>query len=264
MTTTARCRRRAIRWSASSAPSRIASSASATATTGCLQAALGNWRRFLAGFVGFVLASFLLVPFLGANFFPTVDAGQVLMHVRLPVGTRVEETAVRFAQIERAIRTVIPAEEIETPVAAGEVLAEIDTPDLDQELQQAREELERARSDAALANTTAWRWQALLEKNLVARQDVDERLAHHAAAQAAVNALQANVDRIQALRQYRRLTAPFDGIVTVRNTDIGALIDVGSSSGSELFVVSDTHRLRIYVNVPQRQVATIHTGEPRG
>lgn len=150
--------------------------------------------------------------------------------------------------------------DIGEPVKAGQVLAEIDTPDVDQELQQARAELARARSEAALADTTARRWQSLLTSDSVSRQEVEERVADHTAKQAAVNALQANVERLQAMQQYRRLTAPFDGIVTARNTDVGALINGGSSAGSELFVVSDVRRLRIYVNVPQRQVAAIRGG----
>ncbi len=150
--------------------------------------------------------------------------------------------------------------DIGAPVRSGQVLAEIETPDLDQELLQARAELARARSEAALAGTTARRWQSLLASDSVSRQEVEERVADHTTKQAAVNALQANVERIQTMQQYRRLTAPFDGIVTRRNTDVGALINVGSSAGSELFVVSDTRRLRIYVNVPQRQVAAIRAG----
>ncbi|WP_261540058.1 efflux RND transporter periplasmic adaptor subunit [Burkholderia multivorans] len=150
--------------------------------------------------------------------------------------------------------------DIGAPVKAGQALAEIDTPDLDQELQQARAELARSRSEAALAGTTARRWQSLLASDSVSRQEVEERAADHTAKQAAVSALQANVERLQAMQQYRRLTAPFDGIVTARNTDVGALINVGSSTGSELFVVSDVRRLRIYVNVPQRQVAAIRRG----
>lgn len=150
--------------------------------------------------------------------------------------------------------------DIGATVKAGEVLAEIETPELDQELQQARAELARARSEAMLAGTTARRWQALLETNVVARQDVEERVANHTARKAQVAALQANVERIQALRQYQRLSAPFDGIVTARNTDVGALIEVGANAGSELFVVSDTRRLRIYVNVPQRQIAAVREG----
>lgn len=150
--------------------------------------------------------------------------------------------------------------DIGEPVKAGEVLAEIDTPDLDQQLHQARAELERARSEAALAETTAKRWQSLLPGESVSRQEVEERVADHAAKQSAVHAQRANVARIQKLREYQRLTAPFDGIVTARNTDVGALIDVGASAGSELFVVSDVRRLRVYVNVPQRQVALLQSG----
>ncbi|WP_394560083.1 efflux RND transporter periplasmic adaptor subunit [Aquipseudomonas alcaligenes] len=145
-------------------------------------------------------------------------------------------------------------------VNAGQMLAEIETPDLDQELQQARAELTRARSEAALAESTARRWKSLLSSDSVSRQETEERMADAQARQAQVNALQANVDRIQALQQFKRLAAPFDGIVTARNTDVGSLINVGMSPGSELFVVSDTSRLRVYVDVPQRQVASIREG----
>lgn len=147
-------------------------------------------------------------------------------------------------------------------VQMGQTLAEIETPELDQELQQARAELERARSDAVLAQTTASRWQSLLASDSVSRQEAEERQADARARQAQVNAVQANVERLQALQRFKRLAAPFDGIVTARNTDVGSLISVGAtgSPGSELFVVSDTKRLRIYVNVPQRQVASIRSG----
>ncbi|CAB3868491.1 efflux RND transporter periplasmic adaptor subunit [Achromobacter piechaudii] len=145
-------------------------------------------------------------------------------------------------------------------VKAGQVLAELETPDLDQALQQARAELARARSDAKLAESTARRWQSLLASDSVSRQEVEERVADHAAKRAAVEALQANVERSQALQGYRTLTAPFDGVVTARNTDVGALVNVGVETGRELFVVSDVRRLRVYVSVPQRQVAAIVVG----
>lgn len=150
--------------------------------------------------------------------------------------------------------------DIGAPVKAGQLLAEIETPDLDQQLAQARAELNTARSNAALAASTAKRWQSLLESDSVSRQEVEERSGDLAAKQSTVNALQANVERIQALKQFTRLTAPFDGIVTARNTDVGALINVGGSPGSELFVVSDVRRLRVYVNVPQRQVTRVQPG----
>ncbi|SEL70229.1 RND family efflux transporter, MFP subunit [Roseateles sp. YR242] len=150
--------------------------------------------------------------------------------------------------------------DIGAPVKAGQLLAEIETPDLDQQLAQARAEVTTARSNASLAASTAKRWQSLLESDSVSRQEVDERSGDLAAKQSMVNALQANVDRIQALKQFTRLTAPFDGIVTARNTDVGALINVGGSPGSELFVVSDVRKLRVYVNVPQRQVTLVRPG----
>lgn len=145
-------------------------------------------------------------------------------------------------------------------VKAGQVLGEIETPELDEQLAQARAELATARSNAALAASTARRWQSLLTTDAVSRQEVDEKTGDLAAKQSVVNALQANVDRVEATKQYARLVAPFDGVVTARNTDVGALIGVGGAPGNELFVVSDIRRLRVYVNVPQRQVTAVRVG----
>ncbi|MYM37389.1 efflux RND transporter periplasmic adaptor subunit [Duganella sp. FT94W] len=151
--------------------------------------------------------------------------------------------------------------DIGAPVKSGQTLADIETPDLDQQLLQAKAELATARSNLALASSTAKRWQGLLAADAVSRQEADEKAGDLAAKQSAVNAMQANVDRVQALQRYTRLVAPFDGVVTARNTDVGALINVGGAPGSELFVVSDLSRLRVYVNVPQRQVAAIKVGD---
>jgi RND family efflux transporter MFP subunit len=145
-------------------------------------------------------------------------------------------------------------------VKAGQVLAEIETPELDQQLLQAQAELATARSEAAQAATTAQRWQSMLKSDSVSRQEVDERTSDLTSKRSVVNARQANVDRVLALQRYKRVVAPFDGVVTTRNTDVGALINVGTASGSELFVVSDVQRLRVYVNVPQRQLALIQPG----
>lgn len=146
-------------------------------------------------------------------------------------------------------------------VKAGQQLAEIETPDLDQQLMQAKAELATARSNAALAASTAKRWQGLLASDSVSKQEVDERTGDMTAKQSQVTALQANVDRIEALKRFTQLTAPFDGVVTARNTDVGALINIGGAPGSELFVVSDMRKLRVYVNVPQRQVAQVRAGD---
>jgi RND family efflux transporter MFP subunit len=150
--------------------------------------------------------------------------------------------------------------DIGSPVKAGQVLAEIETPDLDQQLLQAQAELATARSEATQAANTAQRWQSLLKSDSVSRQEVEERVSDLAVKRSRVNALQANVDRVKALQRYKRIVAPFDGVVTARNTDVGSLINVGMTRGSELFVVSDIQRLRVYVSVPQRQVALIRAG----
>jgi len=153
--------------------------------------------------------------------------------------------------------------DIGAQVKTGAVLAELETPDLDQQLLQARADLASARANADLAQTTAARWQQVLKSGAVAKQDVDEKLGDLRAKQAMVNAAQANVERLVAMKNYARLTAPFDGVVTARNTDVGALINAGASSGAtgqELFVVSDTHKLRVYVNVPQSYVPSVVAG----
>jgi RND family efflux transporter MFP subunit len=145
-------------------------------------------------------------------------------------------------------------------VKAGQVLAVIDTPDLDQDLAQARANLGVARSNLALAESTAKRWQSLVGQNAVSKQEADEKQGDYLSKRANVQALQASVEREEALKRYTRLSAPFDGVVTERNTDVGALVSVGGAVGSQLFVVSDLHRLRVYVNLPQRQVALIKPG----
>lgn len=151
--------------------------------------------------------------------------------------------------------------DIGATVKAGQLLAEIDTPDLDQQLLQARADLASAQANAALAGTTAKRWQAMLRSDAVAKQDVDEKTGDFAAKQALVRAAQANVDRIQAMKGYARIVAPFDGVVTARNTDVGALINEGSAgNGQPLFVVSDVKKLRVYVQVPQTYVPSIAVG----
>jgi RND family efflux transporter MFP subunit len=150
--------------------------------------------------------------------------------------------------------------DIGAPVKAGQLLATIQTPDLDQQALQAKAELATAGSNVVLAESTAARWQTLMSADAVSRQEADEKVGDLAAKRSQVRALQANVQRVQELQRYTRLVAPFDGVVTARNTDVGALINAGGAAGSELFVVSDIRRLRVYVNVPQRQVAMILPG----
>lgn len=144
-------------------------------------------------------------------------------------------------------------------VKAGQVLAEIETPDLDQQLAQARANLAKVEADAALSESTAKRWQAMLGTDAVSKQEVDEKTGDYDAKHALAEAAQANLERIQALKGYAKLVAPFDGVVTARETDVGALINAGGG-GQELFVVSDVHKLRMYVNVPQNYAPAIKDG----
>jgi RND family efflux transporter MFP subunit len=151
-------------------------------------------------------------------------------------------------------------QDIGARVKAGQVLATIDTPDLDQQLVQAEADLASARANAALATLTARRWHALLASNAVSVQSADEKAGNAQAAEAAVNAQVAHVNQLRALSTFKRLTAPFDGIVTARNTDIGALINAGSSATSPLFRVADMHEMRVYVRVPQAYASALTTG----
>jgi len=145
-------------------------------------------------------------------------------------------------------------------VKAGDVLAEIDTPDLDQQLMQARADLSVAQANAKLAQISAERWQSLASTDAVAKQDVDTRTFTWNANIAQVKSAQANVDHLAAEEGFKRLIAPFEGIVTARATDIGALINVGAAGGAQLFVVSETGKLRVYVNVPQNYVPSVPPG----
>lgn len=206
-----------------------------------------------------------------ANQLQELAAGQALATVALVAPSSITHAALQLpGRIEAWSTAPIYARvsgylthwtvDIGGSVKAGQVLAEIETPDLDQQLLQARAELVTARSAANQAANTARRWQLLAQSQAVSQQEVEERTSDLASRRSVVNALQANVDRVQVMQSYKRLVAPFDGIVTERNTDIGSLINVGMTPGSELFVVSDVRRLRVYVSVPQRQLALIRPG----
>jgi len=150
--------------------------------------------------------------------------------------------------------------EIGTPVKAGQLLAEIDAPDLDQQLMQAEADLSSAQANATLSKATLERGQSLIQSGYVSKQDFDQRTADAANKQGLVKSMQANLDRLRVLEKYKRITAPFDGLVTARATDVGALINAGSGGGPALFVVSDIAKLRGYINVPQNVVPSIRVG----
>jgi RND family efflux transporter MFP subunit len=137
-------------------------------------------------------------------------------------------------------------------VKDGQLLAEIDTPELDQQLQQARAELATAKANYDLAQTTAARYEFLLKSDSVAKQDVDNAVGDAHAKKAMVDSATDNVKRLEQLQSFEKVYAPFDGVLTERKTDIGQLIDSGSGSGAkELFHVAAINTLRVYVNVPQ-------------
>ena len=145
-------------------------------------------------------------------------------------------------------------------VKSGQVIAEIEAPDLDQQLLQARADLASAQASEKLSAATLERRRTLIASNFVSMQEIDERTADLSNKKGTVNADQANVERLEALAAYKKITAPFDGIVTARDTDVGALINAGGTQGPPMFVVSDITKLRVYVNVPQNYVPSIKIG----
>src|SRR5436853_669276 len=145
-------------------------------------------------------------------------------------------------------------------VKAGQVIAEVEAPDLDQQLLQARADLASQQASAKLSEATLTRRRSLIASNFVSMQEIDERTADLSNKKAAVNSGQANVERLEALAGYKKIAAPFDGVVTARDTDVGALINAGGGTGPAMFVVSDISKLRVYVNVPQNYVPAIRIG----
>jgi len=154
--------------------------------------------------------------------------------------------------------------DIGTTVKKGQLLAEIDAPEVDQQLRQAQADLATAQANYELARTTNERWQGLLATESVSQQDADQRAGDAAAKAAARQSAAANLARLRDLESFKRVVAPFDGVVTQRTTDVGALINAGQNPGSALFRVADTHRLRIYVSVPQAYAAAIQPGLTAG
>jgi len=137
-------------------------------------------------------------------------------------------------------------------VTRGQLLAEIETPEVDKQLQQARADLETAKANLNLAKSTAERWQTLLQSNSVSKQETDEKISDLSVKKAAYEGSAANVNRLEDLQSFQKVYAPFDGVVTARNTDIGALVSAGvNGTGKELFHLAAISKLRVFVSVPQ-------------
>lgn len=142
--------------------------------------------------------------------------------------------------------------EIGTHVKAGQLLAEIDTPEVDEQLQQARADLANAKANFELAQRTAERWEELLKSNVVSRHGADQAVSDRNAKKAALDSARFNVTRLEKTQSFKRIHAPFAGVITVRNVDVGQLVDAGATgAGRELFHIATTDRLRLEVSVPQ-------------
>jgi membrane fusion protein (multidrug efflux system) len=186
------------------------------------------------------------------------DSGVLSATIDLPGRLEAYYRAPIFARVNGYVKSW--SADIGARVKAGQVIAEIDAPDLDQQLLQARADLTNQQASAKLSEVTLARRKTLIASNFVSMQEIDERTADLSNKNASVNSSQANVERLEALAGYKKITVPFDGIVTARNTDVGALINAGGGSGPPMFIVSDIKKLRVYVNVPQTYVPSVKIG----
>jgi len=151
--------------------------------------------------------------------------------------------------------------DIGSHVQQGQLMADIETPELDQQLQQAQADLKAAQANLEMAAITSKRWQNLLTKNAVSKQEADQAMSDLSARQSAVAASEANVRRLQQMQGFEKVVAPFDGIVTARNIDIGSLVEAGANTGpKELFHVAAINRLRVYIAVPEAYANSVTNG----
>lgn len=183
--------------------------------------------------------------------------GEAVQKVVLPGNIQPYNKASIYARTNGYLKSW--RQDIGARVNAGDVLAVIDTPDLDQQLDQAKAGLASAEANERLAALTAKRWHNLVASQSVSQQAADEKEGDAAVKNAAVDAAKADVRRLEALESFKNVVAPFAGVVTSRNTDIGALINAGSG-GQQLFEVSDLRRIRVYVHVPQAVAAEMQQG----
>jgi len=146
-------------------------------------------------------------------------------------------------------------------VKQGQLLAVVETPELDQQLRQARANLKNAEANQQIADITATRWQNLLKTDSVSHQEADQAVSDLHSKEALVDSNRANVDRLEQLQSFERIIAPVNGVITARNTDIGALIQADTTAPKEIFHLSAIHKLRIYVPVPEIYAASVRTGD---
>jgi len=214
------------------------------------------------GFIGRAQSKQEVVDWTNTHAIPTVALaglipGSAHQTLTLPGNIQPFNRAAIFARVNGYVKSW--DHDIGSPVKAGQVLASIDAPDLDQQLGQAKATLASVRANHQIASLTANRNNILLQKQIVAQQLADQTDADAKAKEAVVDANEANVRQLEAMQSFKTLAAPFDGVVTARNVELGMLINSGGS-GQPLFEVSDLHRVRIYVQVPQSFTAGLTVG----
>jgi RND family efflux transporter MFP subunit len=195
---------------------------------------------------------------------PTVNvvqptSGAVSQEIILPGNTQAFNDTPIYARTNGYLKRWYV--DIGTHVKQGQLLAEIDTPEIDQQLEQARADLKNAQANEQLAQITAARWQNLLKTNSVSKQETDQAVSDLSARQASVDSMTANVHRLEQLQSFEKVYAPFSGVITARNTDIGALINAGAGGvPQELFHMAAVNRLRVFVAVPEVDSQAAQTG----
>ena len=186
--------------------------------------------------------------------------GAAAQEITLPANTQAFIDTPIYARTSGYLRKWYA--DIGTHVHTGELLAVIETPELDQQVKQAQSDLATAQSNEQIAQITAQRWTKLLAKNAVSRQETDQAMSDLRGRQSALAAAEANVMRLQQLQGFERIYAPFDGVITARNVDIGSLIQAGDSNSprAELFHMSSTGKLRLFVPVPEIYANEVQNG----
>jgi len=214
------------------------------------------------GFIGRAQSKQEVVNWTTTQATPTVALAQPIpgsphQTLTLPGNIQPFNRAAIFARVNGYVKSW--DHDIGSEVKAGQALASIDAPDLDQQLSQAKATLASTRANHQIASLTASRNNVLLQKQIVAQQLADQTDADAKAKEAVVDANEANVRQLEAMQSFKTLAAPFDGVVTARNVELGMLINSGGS-GQPLFEVSDLHSVRIYVQVPQSFTAGLAPG----
>ena len=193
------------------------------------------------------------------------QAGAAAQEIELPGTTQAYTEAPIYARTTGYLKQWYL--DIGAHAKRGELLALIETPELDQQLQQAESELQTAQANLQLAQVTADRWVYLLKTNVVSKQETDQTVSDYNAKRAIVDSDQANVRRLQQLQEFEHVYAPFDGVITARDTDVGALIQNGdtntrgNSTPQELFHLAAIDKLRVYISVPEVYAAAVKSGE---